>query len=558
MKLLLKSILVLACVCPSLQAGVTITTLDGLTRVQPADSIIGGNSVAIKAARNEYEPFQIVVWADSGGATDVDMSISDFEDGQGNEIAATNVVFFREHFIYVTNSSPLSVYSPRWWPDALIPFEGTTNGPQVQYEAAPFDVTANTCQPVWVDVFVPAGTVPGNYTATVTVTEDGVTAGTIPVRLLVWNFELPDTASMRSLWPINETSLKNYYNILLDSAEFRALIDKYVSVLAEHRLNPQLPSHMYPTVNADGSLVLPNPYESSLTNFLAQKRPTGITIPIYGIPAKDTNFWPNIYNYFEARGFTNLFIYLSDEPGTLAAYDYIRTNAAAIHSSEPRMKVLVTEQPTPQNGAWGTLVGSVDIWVPLWGLFETNSANARLNAGEEVWSYTANTQVYGGQQSPYWEIDYPLLNYRIPAWINWRFGLNGLLYWRANFWTAVGTNSWINPATFVSGGDTFNGEGSVLYPGIQAGVYGPATSMRLKQLREGAEDYEYLMLLQRSGRSQLASPIVYQIARTWSDWNTPHSDLFASRDELGNLLGGLAGTISTSVLNVGTLNIIQQ
>ena len=69
----------------------------------------------------------------------------------------------------------------------------------------------------------------------------------------------------------------------------------------------------------------------------------------------------------------------------------------------------------------------------------------RLSAGEEIWSYTALCQ--GRQDTPFWELDFPLLNYRIPMWISWRFGITGLLYWSTTNWAPT-QDVWTNPVTY--------------------------------------------------------------------------------------------------------------
>jgi len=85
----------------------------------------------------------------------------------------------------------------------------------------------------------------------------------------------------------------------------------------------------------------------------------------------------------------------------------------------------VVEQPNTQDPAWGDLYGAVDIWCPLFCLFEPKPVAERLALGETVWTYTALCQ--GGQPTPWWHTDYPLLNYRAPSWIAWRYGVSGLL-----------------------------------------------------------------------------------------------------------------------------------
>jgi hypothetical protein len=218
------------------------------------------------------------------------------------------------------------------------------------------------------------------------------------------------------------------------------------------------------------------------------------------------------------------YIYVVDEPNSREAYDEVRARSSFVHEVVPGLKVLCTKAPRSQNPAWGSLVGAVDIWAPLWPSFEEAAARSRLSAGEEIWSYTALCQ--GGRETPFWELDFPLLNYRIPAWISWRFDITGLLYWSTTNWAG---DVWTNPLTFNS---QYNMEGSLLYPGVDAGVQGLVASIRLKEIREGLEDYEYLRILtQRRGRAA-AQAIVGKIARTWHDWDTDTRHLMEARAEI--------------------------
>jgi hypothetical protein len=80
-------------------------------------------------------------------------------------------------------------------------------------------------------------------------------------------------------------------------------------------------------------------------------------------------------------------------------------------------------------------------------------------------------------------------------------------------------------------------EGSLLYPGVDAGVQGLVPSIRLKEIREGLEDYEYLKLLaERRGRAA-AEQVVKRIARAWQDWDTEPLHLLEARAEIaGSIL----------------------
>jgi len=93
-------------------------------------------------------------------------------------------------------------------------------------------------------------------------------------------------------------------------------------------------------------------------------------------------------------------------------------------------------------------------------------------------------------------IEYPLIDARIAAMFCWKYKAAGFEYWSPTSW---GTNwrkkppnqwpdaPW-NPNTF----GRYNGDGYLLYPGPK-GI--PYPSIRLKALRDGFEDYEYMWLL---------------------------------------------------------------
>jgi hypothetical protein len=68
-----------------------------------------------------------------------------------------------------------------------------------------------------------------------------------------------------------------------------------------------------------------------------------------------------------------------------------------------------------------------------------------------------------------------------------------LLYWETAHWEEV-NDPWVDPATYAHWGYTYNCEESLFYPGKveEVGCDGPVASMRLKWLREGIEDYEYI------------------------------------------------------------------
>lgn len=526
----------------------TVYTADSLARVRPHDTALSNTTVSIKAARNEYEPFQIVVRAGSSSLTGVTMAASDLRGRNGQVISRRHIALYREHYVEVTQPSPKSREGAGWYPDALIPFVSPIDGQPLRggrCVGAPFEVEAEANQPVWVDVFVPKEAVPGTYSGAVTVTAPGQKPVRVPVRLVVWNFTLPDTPSMRSNFGGFGSRIAAAHQVDVNSKQFRVLESRYAEALAAHRICPPIPGYLYPKVRADGGID-PAETHAALKAWMDRFHVTGFPINLVGRDPlgqdreRNVTYLRSIYAYLKANGWEKLaYIYVLDEPNDAAAYEQVRRRAKLVHEAQPGIQVLCTEQPTPQDPAWGTLVGSVDIWVPLWTLFEEKAAAQRLAAGEELWSYTALCQAAKGRDTPYWEIDFPLIDYRLPAWMNWRHGITGLLYWTTVYWQKA-DDVWTDPATYGEGKYRYNGEGSLFYPGANANFDGPVASIRLKQIREGLEDYEYFKLLADRGQRAFAEERVRRLAPSWTQWDENPSHLHAAREEIARKLAATA------------------
>src|SRR6266513_3326924 len=118
---IVASLMVPTCGAPA-QAGLSAFPVDGLARVRRYDTVSSNTTASIKAARNEYEPFQIVVRAGGEGLKSVNLEASDLRGEDGHVIERRHVALYREHYIEVTQPSPKSKEGAGWYPDALIPF----------------------------------------------------------------------------------------------------------------------------------------------------------------------------------------------------------------------------------------------------------------------------------------------------------------------------------------------------------------------------------------------------------------------------------------------------
>jgi hypothetical protein len=155
----------------------------------------------------------------------------------------------------------------------------------------------------------------------------------------------------------------------------------------------------------------------------------------------------------------------------------------------------------------------VDIWVPLTPRFgETAPAIAAARQrGRQVWWY-----ICCGPHHPYanWFVEYSAAEHRLlMGFMAHKFGTQGFLYYSMNHWstnrnvrTPDGKTVRQENAPFTepinrgpltnSDGKSwtdYNGDGLIFYPG----PHGPLSTIRMKCIRDGLEDYEYLWLLKQ-------------------------------------------------------------
>ena len=175
-----------------------------------------GSEVTVYAAKNEFEPFQVVVKpAISGNVT---VSIGDFAPGVSVELFQVQYVNVDTPTDYLGRSGPN--------PDPLWPLENHATVP----------LTAGENTAFWFSVFV-ARTVPsGDYTTQVTL------AGTaIPVRLHVFNFTLPDELHVDSYVDIDFNTIDAKYAAAGSDANRWDDRDRINQFLIDHRVTPRRP-----------------------------------------------------------------------------------------------------------------------------------------------------------------------------------------------------------------------------------------------------------------------------------------------------------------------------
>ena len=511
--------------------------------------------VSLAAARNEYESFQILVRADEP-LTITNIKVDKLTGPKGAVIPAAGARLYRQHQLELTEPSFRNDgFKAGWYPDALIPFRPTTNqvSKRARLRAVPFSLPANETHGFWVDIYVPIDAKSGIYHGVYQVEIDDRRSVNVPVDLVVWDFALPSVPTMKTAFGAPAQRMRNYYREGLSAnwgkepENWDAIEAQCAEEVSRHHINATPPSGtITPLLQNDGSWRIPLEQIRILRKFIDNYHINAIQVPHPRRIIKDPDEEKDkLYAWLKAfdiasselnRSSIVFFMYLKDEPKNEPDYRYVQKWGRVIREAKSIVKVLVVEQTRTQNESWGTLYGAVDIWCPAFFLHDEETAAQRRVLGESVWCYTALSQQ---KETPWWFIDMPLLNYRVPAWIAWRYNMRGLLYWGGMaHWNDV-ADPWIDPRTHKAGekrNRVYNGEGSLTYPARPVGYEGIVPSIRLKVLRDGIEDYEYLAILDRKGLGWEARKVVLPLAESWFKWEKDPAAFREARAKLAEMI----------------------
>lgn len=534
-KFMIVFVFALLMILPSCtQKGTTVWVASPWQRVLRSTLPLELKEVKLKSATNEYEPFRLIIHSGMHPLKDVNVTVSSLNSENG-EISAKYIQLYRANYLHIAKPSNRSKNPVDWYPDALIPFmESKPGNKDITYVAAPFTVdTANNGE-VWCDVFVPRGTKSGIYRGSVTVTSGKRKLAKIPIELEVWDFELPDKIAMLSHFGSFNRDAAKMMDIEAGTAEFAAMEALYNKELLANRAVPSTPANVWPEWNEKEGIIEKG--EAVLMKKLVEvDHFNALDIPFRykDEPKKCKAYLAATAEWLKKLGYLNMaYIYLEDEPNDAKEYEIVRKQGALIRSANPGIARMCTEQTIPSKPEWGNLYGAVDIWCPLWGLWNDSTAKERLAGGEKIWSYTALCQ--GPEGTPWWQIDMEPIYFRSPMWISWHFNITGFLYWSSVWWSGYKTMQgvWEAPAFR----NNFWGEGMLLYPGQPAGIKGFVPSIRLKLYREAAEDYEYMKLAANRGESEEVKRIVDGVATSFQSWSHEHSAYDKARERLAELI----------------------
>lgn len=546
---------------------------DSLTTVRldrPSPGSLSAGA-SLRAARNEFESFQVVIDArrDLRGVSV--SAAGPLEGPDGAAIPASNLTVYREaaYRVGAPGRPPSdSEGGPGLWPDALIPATDYFYGER--RNAFPVDIAAGGKAIAWIDVLVPADQSSGTYRGTVLVRGSSGELARVPVSVEVLAFEIPSTSSLRSAFFADPFEICRAYTgspacSPADQATWqrRAL---FVRAGLENRISI---SNGFPQPATPAEAQLFDRYAEPLVDGtdpalrLAGAKMTSVDASTdCATTSSCLGAWRDAADRF---GFAErFFAYLCDEPAyDDAAWAACAATAQAADGIWPGVPKLLTASIQSAEQAGGGRAGALrytDLLVaPIYRIIAggrslRGSYGAFLaQPGKELWLYTSclsfSCNSEGGDDPafagwPGYAIDQPASQSRAMGWLTFEYGASGELYYET---TKSLPRAWRDQ--YFEGG---NGDGNLFYPGLPDG--GPAApaiggrheipieSIRLKRIRDGREDYEYLLLLAERGDRSEATKVVRDLfgppATAAQDATVSAAALESARDRLGELIAG--------------------
>lgn len=481
-----------------------------------------GNEYELSCARNEHESFQVIVVPVSEPIADVRWSATRLHNDKGASIPASVRLVG-----YVKTKQPsYPVPFNGWWPDPLLDFMDSV--PQVP---------ADEVLPLWVTVSVPEDAAAGVYSGQIKVSAAGAKAQTVDVRCRVRNFAIPKNTHLRTA-----LSWRGHLGALYPEDQVADMTRKYHDwMLEEYHLNPN-------NIYAAGP---PTEWDVARLKDLMGKGLNAINLAYFNAPREpDFNseaYWKSfdqrvqwIKGYLpvvDAAGARDLcFIYCFDERPS-SQLDVVFETAEKLKEIFPDIETMTTAYDTTfgmnrDNGHF------MDIWVPLTPHFDTNAANIAKarEKGRDIWWY-----ICIGPKHPYanWFVEWPAIEARLLMGVmTAKYNPGGFLYYAVNRWpnntkviTGGPRTDW-DPASFQIN----NGDGSIMC----AGPNGPLATIRLENIRDGIEDYEYNLLLRdllrKKGKSLDAAEVAPSVVQDLSHFTYDPRVLYAERERMARLI----------------------
>ncbi len=521
--------------------------------------VFDGSRVKLFAARGEYISFQLVITNFTSETLEgIRIEMPSFRNGE--QQFNTKPELFLEWSVEVKTPStgyPKASLGKGWYPDALIPFS------YIQDDSAlvkwrwtyplwlpDFNnrIDNQKSMIVWIDQYVPfrkEDAESGTYTSKVSVTINGQSQE-FPVDLTVWDFAIPNENRFKAGLQ-HEGFMKSMPEE--QELEIYQLLKRNRVAMLDPTYEPGLEIMKNGKINLDWKK-----FDDRLGKYFSGKAFTneyGYKYgPGYGEPIETfvlpfdvygkhgTKGWPDIgmadverdpdkkYIYTESikkvrehfkslidTGKTDITVYLNglDESYFPEAWSRMVYYGDLFREFYPEAYFRIDGGYTEE--AMETVKNSISSWASHTIEYDFETAKKYQDMGIKVWLYgpmlyESKINSWGGSST---FLDLPLVNDRAISWSCWKYRTRSWLSWGAG---AGWINGWYDPESWKDASKAkpeseaeftykkINGNALLIYaPGVIPNVSGPCPSIRLKAMRDGVQEYEYMRLLSESDKS---------------------------------------------------------
>ena len=513
-----------------------VWTTNGLEKIMRDDVYERefSNLLSIELSQNEVEGGQIIITPrNSYKVNSFTITVEDLKDSNGNVISKDNIDIYLEKYIEVKNKMSYNVDSHAgFFPDAILPFDKA-----VEYNE---NTVNGVNQGIYITITTTKDTVPGLYSGKCNLVIDGKDF-VVPMSVKVYNFAISDETHSQSLFAIWQQDL--IYGELDGSNEMYAA---YYEFLAEHRISASNPLSSY-----WGQFKLEDYIEE------AKRISKDPRVSTYAIPQMNSTTQTMDYGYLKsfilgvvreseknAEILDKAVYYFGayiDEPEYTHTYALAHRIFNEINAMEEEViselestgffddksdeetaiikekirkipNILTASYTNTANNPEGVVFEFGECtYCPLFNEYDGYNDAAKMDnltlyqklkeVNGSVWWYGCNGPCY---PYPCYHIDDSLIGARILGTMMYNYKVDGNLYWEVNAYSQSNTigygdivrsaNPYDDAARNCPSWPT-NGEGFLLYPGVDYGIFGPVGSLRLEAIRDGNEDYEYYYLL---------------------------------------------------------------
>jgi hypothetical protein len=481
------------------------------------------------AARNEFVSFQVALHGGQTGVT-VDSLSLPFLRGPGL-ITGEDITLYRETFLDITQ--PTFPGSQGLWPDGLIPDVDELTGEKRL--AFPFTVPPGEARAIWVDVHVPADARPGSYEGRARVTASDGEHMTLRIRLRVVDALMPSTPSLKSAFFVHPPAICQAFAVKdCGEDELLRLLPLFYRLGLEHR------------ITLAGGLPPVSPGATwSLKDWVTFERVWGPFLDgttLSRLPGARMTSWrylgpasaENLQDFTKEthmRGWLPLaFDYVGDEPPVWSTFEEVRQRATLMRQIAPELRTLLTSDiDSLQREDLEELVDILTVVINFMAPATPERGDPRYDKfiarpRRELWLYqscmshgcgTPLLESQGGQGWPSYMIDRPAAKVRAMEWLSFLYGAAGELYYQT---VEAFSTAWTDQFRWSG-----NGDGTLFYPGLPSIIGGttqvPVPSLRLKLIRLGFQDYEWLKAVSDAGDPGYARRVALRVIP--KPWRVP-------------------------------------